>query len=61
MFPGVAPGFFAARAEGPKNVGRTKPWRSPPASWPASDPGERTDQYKVSMFGREHSVTVERA
>lgn len=23
MFPGVAPGFFAARDEGPKNVGKT--------------------------------------
>lgn len=24
MFPGVAPGFFSTRAEGPKNVGKTE-------------------------------------
>jgi len=63
MFPSVAPGFFAARADGPKNVGKT-----PEQMSNAVESAKESDRavkgpikYKVSLGGREHSVTVERA
>ena len=63
MFPGVAPGFFAERAQGPKNVGRD------PAEVAADElstssgggPVKGPIRYSVSMDGKAHSVTVERA
>ena len=63
MFPGVAPGFLAARAEGPKNVGKSEA-QVKAESEAKSDSGNAVTgpiKYKVSMGGREHSVTVERA
>lgn len=60
MFPGVAPGFLASRADGPKNVGKTQ----------AQLDAEKSDsdtavtgpiKYKVSLGGRDHQVVVERA
>jgi methylmalonyl-CoA carboxyltransferase 5S subunit len=60
MFPQVAPKFFAARAEGPKNVGKTPGSPAKPA--PASD--GRTSisapvTYQVRIGERSHKVTVE--
>jgi methylmalonyl-CoA carboxyltransferase 5S subunit len=63
MFPGVAPGFLAARAEGPKNVGKSEA-QVKAESEAKSDSGNAVTgpiKYKVSLGGREHSVTVERA
>lgn len=63
MFPGVAPGFFSTRGEGPKNVGKTAEQMAEKAAGKADD--ERAVKgpikYKVTLGGREHSVTVERA
>lgn len=63
MFPGVAPGFFEARHEGPKNVGKTAEEMA--ESEAKSEEGARAVKgpikYKVTLGGREHSVTVERA
>ena len=63
MFPGVAPGFFASRDEGPKNVGKTPEQvkADADAASGASKAVTGPIKYKVSMGGREHSVTVERA
>ncbi len=60
MFPGVAPGFLATRAEGPKNVGKTQ------AQMEAEKSADDTAvtgpiKYKVSLAGRDHTVSVERA
>jgi len=63
MFPSVAPGFFATRADGPKSVGKT-------ADQMAAEGQSKQDaagavkgpiKYRVTLGGREHSVTVERA
>ena len=63
MFPGVAPGFFEKRDEGPKNVGKTPEQLAADAA-SASD-NDRSVKgpitYKVSLGGRDHSVIVERA
>ena len=63
MFPGVAPGFFKTRDEGPKNVGKTAEQlaKEAEASKGAAGAVQGPIKYKVSMGGREHSVTVERA
>lgn len=63
MFPGVAPGFFATRDEGPKNVGKTAEQLAKETESAKSAAGavQGPIKYKVSMGGREHSVTVERA
>ncbi len=63
MFPGVAPGFFASRDEGPKNVGKTADQVAAEAASAsgASKAVTGTIKYKVTMGGREHNVTVERA
>ncbi|MDO4717865.1 MAG: methylmalonyl-CoA carboxytransferase subunit 5S [Propionibacteriaceae bacterium] len=63
MFPGVAPGFFKTREEGPKNVGKTAEQlaKEAEASKGAAGAVQGPIKYKVSMGGREHSVTVERA
>ena len=63
MFPGVATTFFASRPEGPKNVGKTAEEMAARAA-AKSDSAQAVSgpiKYKVSMGGREHSVTVERA
>jgi len=63
MFPGVAPKFFAARAEGPKNVGKT-PEQLAAARAAAAGPATGITapvKYNVSLAGRSHSVTVEPA
>ena len=63
MFPRVAPEFFSHRAEGPKNVGKT-PAQLADAAKAASDSSTAVTgpiTYKVSMGGRDHRVTVERA
>ena len=63
MFPGVAPGFFATRDEGPKNVGKT-PEEIAASATAKSDAGKALSgpiTYTVTMGGREHSVKVERA
>ena len=63
MFPSVAPGFFLTRADGPKTVGKT-------ADQLAAESQSKKDvagavkgpiKYRVTLGGREHSVTVERA
>lgn len=63
MFPSVAPGFFASRADGPQNVGRTSEQMAEQAA--RSSDADRAVKgpitYRVSLGGREHSVTVERA
>ncbi len=63
MFPGVAPGFFKTRDEGPKNVGKT-PEQLEQERQAASGVAKAVTgpiTYKVSVGGREHSVKVERA
>jgi methylmalonyl-CoA carboxyltransferase 5S subunit len=62
MFPGVAPGFFAKRPEGPLNVGLD------PAEVLASRESDSTGKgpvtgpirYDVTLDGTRHRVTVER-
>ena len=63
MFPGVAPGFLGARADGPVNVGRTEEQLQAAATAKSDAATAVTGPitYKVSMGGRQHSVTVERA
>ena len=63
MFPGVAPGFFATRSEGPKNVGKT-----PEQLKAEEEAAKRKAQgisgpvkYNVTIAGRSHSVSVEPA
>jgi len=63
MFPSVAPGFFKTRADGPKNVGKS-PEQVEAEKASASDVAGAVKgpiKYRISMGGREHSVTVERA
>jgi methylmalonyl-CoA carboxyltransferase 5S subunit len=62
MFPQVAAKFFAHRAEGPKNVGKTaKPTASGDgAAKPSSSITSRTS-YNVKLAGKTHQVTVEPA
>ena len=62
MFPQVAPKFFQARAEGPKNLGKDP---SAPALAPAApkvDPGTgpvlSTVTYDVKLNGKSHRLTV---
>lgn len=63
MFPQVAPGFFKTRDEGPKNVGKTEAQLAAEKEAAAGNKQAVVGpiKYKVSMGGREHSVTVERA
>ena len=63
MFPGVAPKFFASRADGPKNVGKT-PEQIAAARAAAAGPATGITapvKYNVTLAGRAHSVTVEPA
>jgi methylmalonyl-CoA carboxyltransferase 5S subunit len=63
MFPSVAPGFFKTRDEGPKNVGKTPEQLAKEKEAAAGNTQAVTGPitYKVSLGGRDHSVTVERA
>lgn len=63
MFPGVAPGFLASRHEGPKNVGKTPEElkAEADAASGAANAVRGPIKYKVSLGGRDHSVTVEMA
>jgi methylmalonyl-CoA carboxyltransferase 5S subunit len=65
MFPQVAPKFLAARAQGPKNVGK-KPGEpakaAPPAAAKAADgrvPVSTPVTYQVRVGDKAHKVTVE--
>ncbi|MDF1489218.1 methylmalonyl-CoA carboxytransferase subunit 5S [Tessaracoccus caeni] len=63
MFPGVAPKFLAARAEGPKSVGKT-PEQLAAAKAAAAGPATGITapvKYNVTLAGRSHSVVVEPA
>jgi methylmalonyl-CoA carboxyltransferase 5S subunit len=63
MFPQVAPKFFPARSQGPKNLSK-EPAKAPakPAAKPASAPaqGQLTEpvSYVVTLNGKSHNVTV---
>jgi methylmalonyl-CoA carboxyltransferase 5S subunit len=61
MFPQVAPKFFAARDEGPKNLGKD-PQAAQPAAATVVDSGSgpvRTPiEYQVTVNGRTHRITV---
>jgi methylmalonyl-CoA carboxyltransferase 5S subunit len=67
MFPQVAPKFFAARAQGPKNVGKD-PSKAAPAAAPAANGGAKAAPakgqltepvtYTVTYAGKAHQVTV---
>jgi methylmalonyl-CoA carboxyltransferase 5S subunit len=63
MFPQVASAFFATRDEGPKNVGMSdaEMKAEAEASSGAANAVRGPIKYKVSMGGRDHSVTVEMA
>ena len=67
MFPQVAPKFFAQRADGPRNVGRSAPSvaSAPSPSRPkpsgAEAPVAGRVAYNVEVGGRKHHVTVEPA
>jgi methylmalonyl-CoA carboxyltransferase 5S subunit len=65
MFPQVAPKFFPARSQGPKNLSK-EPVKAPakpapkPAAPAAATPGQLTEavSYVVTLNGKSHSVTV---
>ena len=63
MFPGVAPGFFGTRHEGPKNVGKTPEQLKAEAAAAsgAANAVRGPITYRVSLGGREHAVKVEMA
>ena len=62
MFPGVAPGFFVERPEGPKNVGKDPAeLATDELSKSSGGPVKGPISYSVTMDGKAHSVTVERA
>lgn len=63
LFPGVAPGFFKTRPEGPKNVGKTAEQlqREKEAANSASAAVREPIQYKVTVGGRTQTVKVEPA
>jgi methylmalonyl-CoA carboxyltransferase 5S subunit len=66
MFPQVAPKFFAHRAEGPKNVGKTPANKTPsadgaPKSGNGKTPVGSRVTYNVKVGEKSHSVIVEPA
>ena len=62
MFPGVAPGFFTERSEGPRNVGKDPvEVAADELSKSSGGPVKGPIHYAVDLGGRKHSVTVERA
>jgi methylmalonyl-CoA carboxyltransferase 5S subunit len=62
MFPGVAPGFFTERAEGPRNVGKdpVEVAAENLAKSSGSGPVKGPIRYAVTLDGKAHHVTVER-
>ena len=60
MFPQVAPGFFASRALGPKNLGVDPAPPAAPAGSPAGEaaPLRSPITYDVKLNGRSHRVSV---
>jgi methylmalonyl-CoA carboxyltransferase 5S subunit len=66
MFPQVAPKFFAARHEGPKNLGQEPSAAAKPPAAPATAPGapaaagaaKGSVNYEVKVGGKAHRVTV---
>jgi methylmalonyl-CoA carboxyltransferase 5S subunit len=62
MFPKVAPGFFAARPDGPRNVGRdpkdVEADKLATAAGNGSGPLRTPITYKVTVNGAPHSVSV---
>jgi methylmalonyl-CoA carboxyltransferase 5S subunit len=66
MFPKVAPQFFTARHQGPKNLGKDPAAQSAAAAAPAKPvpaengkgPVRTTITYDVKLQGRTHKVTV---
>jgi methylmalonyl-CoA carboxyltransferase 5S subunit len=63
MFPGVAPGFFVERDEGPRNVGKdpAEVAAEELAKSPGSGPVKGPIRYAVTLDGKVHNVKVERA
>ena len=63
MFPGVAPKFFAERPDGPRNVGKdpAEVATDELSKASAADPVTEPIQYSVTLGGKAHHVTVERA
>jgi methylmalonyl-CoA carboxyltransferase 5S subunit len=65
MFPAVAPKFFSARHEGPKNLGKDPAAAKPAAAGPAPvaegarGPVLTKVSYDVTLKGKTHKVTVE--
>ena len=61
LFPQVAPGFFAARPEGPKNLG-SDPGEAGAAGGPPPPDAVRAHiKYQVTVDGTSHVVTVDPA
>jgi methylmalonyl-CoA carboxyltransferase 5S subunit len=60
MFPQVAPKFFAARHEGPRNLGRDPETGASETRTPDGHPGKITGPvtYTVTLSGQQHKVTV---
>jgi methylmalonyl-CoA carboxyltransferase 5S subunit len=64
MFPQVAPKFFPARSQGPKNLSKepvkAAPKPAPKPATAAATPGQLTEavSYVVTLNGKSHSVTV---
>ena len=63
LFPGVAPGFFTTRDEGPKSVGKTKEQleAEKQAAKEGSSAVREPITYRVSVGGRSQTVRVEPA
>ena len=62
MFPKVAPGFWATRAEGPKNVSQSpeelEAERAAKAGDTGSGPVRVPINYVVTVNGKDHKVNV---
>ncbi|MEI6985478.1 MAG: methylmalonyl-CoA carboxytransferase subunit 5S [Rhodospirillaceae bacterium] len=60
MFPQVAPKFFKTRHDGPKNLGKDPASKAAaaPASVPAAPALTSPVTYVVSLYGKDHKVTV---
>ncbi|MCL0121038.1 methylmalonyl-CoA carboxytransferase subunit 5S [Corynebacterium pygosceleis] len=63
LFPGVAPGFFTTRDEGPKSVGKTagQPTEEKNGTGTHNAPIREPVTYRVSLGGRSQTVRVEPA
>jgi methylmalonyl-CoA carboxyltransferase 5S subunit len=63
MFPGVAPGFFVERDEGPRNVGKdpAEVAAEELSKSPGAGPVKGPIRYAVTLDGKVHNVKVERA